>query len=238
MEKLTEAQLHEMADLISEVVVIRDMDNDGNTRDYSRPTFDVEADIISKVAYSALWSQNRNLEDSSLAQRQALKDMAEAMINELLPNCNAFSTIYVPLDIAFMQWQRFLELNPSLGKEQLDDRKMFEDSLLEKWANIIGEFITVREGDMLNKRFATPDEAKAISEVALFALKVLNSCNKLDEFLQAKVPVMRNAKDKIERILPYCRGQNTIYEPLDELLGHFERKFREPQKAKNDMERD
>lgn len=244
MEKLTEAQLREMADLIGQVIVIRDSDKDGNTRDYSRPAFDAEADIISKVAYAALFAQNCNIDFDCSVQRQTLMDMAEAMTNQLLPNCNAYSTIRVPLDNAFTQWERFLAFNPSVNKNQLDDRKLFEETQLEEWAGEIGKFITNKSTGI--ERLAVAGERATISEVALAALKVLNSCDNLEEFSQAKTPVLRNAKEKIERLLPYCRGQKTIYEPLEKMLVHFEIKFREvgkletknKPKNKDTMERD
>lgn len=67
----------------------------------------------------------------------------------------------------------------------------------------------------------------------------LNSCDNLEEFSQVKKPVLRNAQEKVERRLPYCKWYHTMYAPLDEMLVHFEiksRKIRKTKKSKDAME--
>lgn len=131
-------------------------------------------------------------------------------------------------------------------------QRLFDDAQLEWWANQISAFISTKghtqqawesvrshesySKQEIEKRPANSEEAKAISEVALLALKVLNSCESLDEYSQTKEPILQNAKEKIERLLPYCSGWATMYAPLDEALVHFEIRFREKHCEENIME--
>ena len=110
------------------------------------------------------------------------------------------------------------------------ESQLFDEAQLKSWADEISKFIYVRGSD--EQRPTTAEEAEAISNVALLALKVLNSCNNLKDYSQTKEPVLRNAQEKIKRLLPYCRGWKTMYEQLDEMLVHFEIKFRDTDKVK------
>lgn len=99
-----EKELRELARGISEFVTIRTYEN-GNSCDTKRKAKKAESDIICKIAYSALlglnWGEKtRNNDDMA----QAIIDTAEFTINQFLPECNGYDTMYLPLKAILRHW--------------------------------------------------------------------------------------------------------------------------------------
>lgn len=102
----TEAELKEIAEAMSETVMIRTYEN-GNSNDTRRKTTKKEKDIIYNVAYGALLGMNwgEDVRSSELAA-QAIIDTAEFTINRFISNCNGYDTMYIPLKRALANWEK------------------------------------------------------------------------------------------------------------------------------------
>lgn len=99
-----ESELKQLAESISKFITIRTNDN-GNSCDTKRTSRKAEREIIYKIAYSALLGLNwdvktRNNNDIA----QGIIDTAEFTINQFLPNCNGYDTIYLPLKAILRNW--------------------------------------------------------------------------------------------------------------------------------------
>ncbi|MCI8988437.1 MAG: hypothetical protein HFK05_01635 [Clostridia bacterium] len=99
----TEMQLKEMATAIAETITIRIYKN-GNSEDKQRKSTAKEKDIIFKIAYSALLSLNWHLEPNNSETTTAIINTAEFTVNQFLPDCNGYDTIYCPLRKATREW--------------------------------------------------------------------------------------------------------------------------------------
>ena len=88
-EKMDYQLLYNYAELVATTIVIRDE----NHSDERRDTTNEERDYIFAVVKSALYSLNYNCD----ADVQAVADMAEFTIDELIPNCNGYLTVYNPI---------------------------------------------------------------------------------------------------------------------------------------------
>lgn len=100
----TDAELKLIAEAISQYITIRTDDN-GNSIDTKRKSKKAERKIIYKIAYSALLGLNwdvktRNNDDIA----QGIIDTAEFAINQFLPDCNGYDTMYLPLKAALRHW--------------------------------------------------------------------------------------------------------------------------------------
>lgn len=102
----TEAELREMAEGISQEIVIRTYEN-GNSRDTRRKTTAKEKGIIYRVAYGALLALNHGEEvRSSRLAEQFIVDSAEFTIDLFIPDCNGYDTMYNPLKKALANWAK------------------------------------------------------------------------------------------------------------------------------------
>lgn len=102
----TETELREMAEAISEEIVIRTIEN-GNSRDTRRKASKPEKAIIYKIAYGALLALNHGEEvRSSRLAEQSIVDGAEFTIDLFIPDCNGYDTMYRPLKKAIAEWTK------------------------------------------------------------------------------------------------------------------------------------
>ena len=102
----TEAELREMAEAISEEVVIRTYEN-GNSSDTRRKASAKEKVIIYRIAYGALLGLNwgEDCRSSRLAEQKII-DTAEYTVDLFIPDCNGYDTIYIPLKKALANWAK------------------------------------------------------------------------------------------------------------------------------------
>ena len=105
-EVKTEAELKEIAEAMSETIMIRTYEN-GNSNDTRRKTTKPEKAIIYKIAYGALLALNHGEEvRSSRMAEQSIVDSAEYTIDLFIPECNGYDTIYIPLKKALASWKK------------------------------------------------------------------------------------------------------------------------------------
>ncbi len=103
-EHKTEGELNEIADRISDTIMIRTYTN-GNSNDERRATTPEEKSIIYKIAYGALLGLNwgEDCRASRIAEQKII-DTAEFQIGLFIPECNGYDTIYIPLKNAVKNW--------------------------------------------------------------------------------------------------------------------------------------
>lgn len=99
-----ETELKQLAESISKFITIRTYEN-GSSCDTKRKSKKAEREIIYKIAYSALLGLNygvktRNNDDIA----QGILDTVEFAINQFLPDCNSYDTIYIPLKSILRHW--------------------------------------------------------------------------------------------------------------------------------------
>lgn len=101
----TEAELKEIADVISQNITIRTYDDKGNSNDETRATTDAEKSILYKIVYSALLGLNwgEKCRDSN-DMTEAIIDTAEFTTIVFLPECNAYDTVYCALKSVVAKW--------------------------------------------------------------------------------------------------------------------------------------
>lgn len=102
-EHKTETELKGIATKISETITIRYY-KEGNSEDTKRKSTAKEKDIIFKIAYGALLSLNWHLEPNISPVTAAIINTAEFTVNQFLPDCNGYDTIYCPLRKAVREW--------------------------------------------------------------------------------------------------------------------------------------
>lgn len=105
-EHKKESELKEIAEGISQEIVIRTFEN-GSSRDTRRKATVKEKAIIYRVAYGALLALNHG-EDSRSSQlaEQKIIDTAEFTIDLFIPDCNGYDTMYIPLKKAVANWAK------------------------------------------------------------------------------------------------------------------------------------
>lgn len=90
--KHTDKELHKIANEIAQNITIRSYD-EGNSVDTKRSTTKPEAEIISNIAFAALWAyrwrDNVNVD--------SILDVAEMTFDQFIPEGNGYDTIYLPL---------------------------------------------------------------------------------------------------------------------------------------------
>lgn len=99
----TEAELREVAEAISEEIVIRTIEN-GNSRDTRRKATVKEKAIIYRGALLAL-NHGEDSRSSRLAEQKII-DTAEFTIDLFIPDCNGYDTMYIPLKKAVANWTK------------------------------------------------------------------------------------------------------------------------------------
>lgn len=93
-------QLKELALRISEKITIRTYVR-GSSNDETRQSTVTEKEIIFKIAYGALLTLNTT--DNNHAEQKII-DCAEYTVNQFLPDCNGYDTIYCPLKKVLREW--------------------------------------------------------------------------------------------------------------------------------------
>ena len=103
-EYKTESELKEIANKISDTIMIRTYEN-GNSYDNRRNTTTIEEAIIYKIAYGALLGLNYgdDCRKSRFAEQKII-DTVEFIIDQFIPDCNGYDTIYLPLKKAIREW--------------------------------------------------------------------------------------------------------------------------------------
>ncbi len=100
----SENELKTIAETISENITIRTNVN-GNSIDTIRKASSAEKEIIYNLAYGALLGLNWGEVCRSSRQAEAIIDTAEFIINQFLPDCNGYDTIYLPLKKVLVNWK-------------------------------------------------------------------------------------------------------------------------------------
>lgn len=101
-----EDDLKKIAEEISEQIVIRKYVN-GTSYDERRPAMKVEREILYKLLYGALLGLNESEEfrKNPTAER-AIISAAESTLHQFMPECNAYDSLYIPLNDAIRHWER------------------------------------------------------------------------------------------------------------------------------------
>ena len=101
-----ETELREIAETISDFITIRSRDN-GCSVDTTRWAKKQEKDIIFKIAYGSLLALNwgEKCRDSK-DMAEAIVNNAEFTINNFLPECNGYMTMYIPLNKILQKWEQ------------------------------------------------------------------------------------------------------------------------------------
>ena len=92
-----------LARQISKNITIRSYEN-GNSKDETRPTTEIEADIIYKICLGAMATFGYRMNSDTQSVLNALLDTAEFTLNRFIPEANGYDTIYIPLKKAFGIW--------------------------------------------------------------------------------------------------------------------------------------
>ena len=100
-------------------VHIRESD-DGTVRATTSEENEMARQIISSALATANY-RNQNIDEEhfsvSADALQVIKDMAEITIDNMIPDCNGYESVYIPLTEAFEQWEK-----ESLTKEAEQSR--------------------------------------------------------------------------------------------------------------------
>lgn len=101
-EKYTEKELKEMADVLSDTIVIRSY-KEGSSSDDRRETTAPEKEILKNIIFAAMIAYGYRSEENG-GSIDAVLDMAEFTCHQFLPECNAYDTIYTPLRRITKTW--------------------------------------------------------------------------------------------------------------------------------------
>lgn len=105
-KKYTDNDLHNLADDISDNITIRSYIN-GNSKDIKRPSTKPEKEIISNIAFAALWAYRWR----SNGNVDSILDTAEMALDMFIPEVNGYDTLYIPL-------KRKMRLLPELDENE------------------------------------------------------------------------------------------------------------------------
>lgn len=89
----------DMAREISSYITIRTYEN-GNSRDETYETDEVQADIIKNIAFAAFVAYGHRAN----ANLDSILDMAEFTLHQFIPEANSYDTLYIPIKKAIGEW--------------------------------------------------------------------------------------------------------------------------------------
>lgn len=92
----------EKAREISKQITIRSY-IDGNSKDETRPTTNVEADVLYKLALGAMGAYGYRSEESG-GSIDSIMDTMEMTCHQFIPECNAYDSLYIPVKKALGIW--------------------------------------------------------------------------------------------------------------------------------------
>lgn len=85
---------HNLAAEISASIVIRSYDNTGSSRDTRRPTTPAERSALRSIISGALVAASMTTDSN---QRRGIMGAAECIADQMLPGCNGYDTVFIPL---------------------------------------------------------------------------------------------------------------------------------------------
>ena len=74
-------------------------------RDEKRPAEECEHKTIYAAAFGALQAYN-GISVKNQHTRQAILDAAENILSNMLPRCNTYETLYIPLNEILKKWEK------------------------------------------------------------------------------------------------------------------------------------
>lgn len=74
-------------------------------RDEKRPAEECEHNAIYAAAFGALQAYN-GISVKNQHTRQAILDAAENILSNMLPRCNTYETLYIPLNEILKKWEK------------------------------------------------------------------------------------------------------------------------------------
>ena len=99
-------QIQTMADELASTIVIRTYDENGNSHDVRRkPLSAEEREKLRGIFYMTLVTINRNRDVNEVGYVQGVIDMAEFMIDKLIPYVNGYDSMYLPLKRVVKEWE-------------------------------------------------------------------------------------------------------------------------------------
>ena len=119
MNYKNDEEREQLVDEMFKGVHIRESD-DGTVRAATSEENEMARQVISSALATANY-RNQNLDEEhfsvSADTLQVIKDMAEITIDNMIPDCNGYESVYIPLTEAFEQWEK-----ESLTKEAEQSR--------------------------------------------------------------------------------------------------------------------
>ncbi len=119
MNYKNDEEREQLVDEMFKGVHIRESD-DGTVRATTSEENEMARQIISSALATANY-RNQNIDEEhfsvSADALQVIKDMAEITIDNMIPDCNGYESVYIPLTEAFEQWEK-----ESLTKEAEQSR--------------------------------------------------------------------------------------------------------------------
>lgn len=96
---LNDQDYKDMAREISSYITIRTYEN-GNSRDETYETNEVQADIIKNIAFAAFVAYGHRTN----ANLDSILDMAEFTLHQFIPEANSYDTLYIPIKKKIGEW--------------------------------------------------------------------------------------------------------------------------------------